>query len=63
MTPSSMRLTGNILLGIAFVILAVRLADMLGWAPLHGATKGLAFLALAFIIIAGAFRRRGKPTP
>ena len=60
MTNASKRMIGNVILGIAFIILAINLSGMFGLTPKLTSSRELNLVAIVLVIAAGGLRRRGK---
>jgi hypothetical protein len=60
MTARTRYQTGNALLAIAAIILAVRLLGLAGVIPRAGQWDGMALLALAFFFVAHRLRRGAR---
>lgn len=60
MTQASTRLSGNIVLGLAFAILLVNVCAMAGWIPKLAPPYSLNLLAFALVMMAHRLRRRSR---
>jgi hypothetical protein len=60
MTQASTRLQGNVVLGVAFIVLLVNLCAMAGWIPKVAPPFSLNLLAFALVLVAHKLRRRSR---
>jgi Na+(H+)/acetate symporter ActP len=63
MTPASLRLLGNVILGVAILLLLVTLGGMVGLIPKLAASRELIIVAFILTLVARGLRRRGPGTP
>ena len=58
MTRQSIRLLGNILLGVTLALLLITVLGMAGWIPKYWPTKPMMFFLFVMVILSRGLRRR-----